>query len=113
MTKAQEAVIKTVESYMLHRMCRRNEDDRYEVKRKEVDEVTENIVSLFIQTGLKGDEGTMASILCRDTVHLFIGKKGGVSCYVTARSGPRKGHQVEYVDGWLGCCHRSMEEFSI
>ena len=113
MTKAQEAVIKTVESYMLNRMCKRNEDNRYEVKRKEVDEITENTVSLVIETGLKGDEGTMAAILCRDMVHLFIGKKGGVSCYVKARSGSRKGQQVLYTDGWLGCCHRSMEEFRI
>jgi hypothetical protein len=35
---------------------------------------------------MKDDEGTMASVLCRDRVHLFIGKKGGVRYPVSKKS---------------------------
>ena len=112
MTREQESVINAIEAYMLHRYVigKRDDEKRYEIKYKQVDPITENTISLVIETGLIGDEGTLAAILCRDRIHVFVGKKGGVRCYVTARSGPRKGKIVEYVDGWLGCCHRSMEE---
>ena len=113
MTKAQELTIKVIEDYMLNRMCNRNRNNRYEIKRKEVEEITENLVSLVIQTGLIDDDGTWASLLLRDTIHVFIGKKGGTFCYVTAKRGPNKGKSITYTDSWLGCCHRSMEDFSV
>ena len=110
MTKQQERRIAQIENYMLSLHCRRNGENDYEIKYRQADQLTENIVSLVVEVGMKNDEGTYAALLCRDRIHVFIGKKGGVRCYVTARSGPQKGKQVEYTDDWLGCCHRSMEE---
>lgn len=44
-------------------------------------EVTENkyFVSVVFVVGMKGDEGTLASIICRDRAQLFIGKRGGIT----------------------------------
>ena len=54
----------------------------YEIKEYEVKDC-EYFLSVVIETGMVGDEGTMASILCRNRVHLFIGKRGGITypCY--------------------------------
>lgn len=49
----------------------------YEIKRYEVDDC-KYFLSVFMEVGKVGDEGTLASVLCRDNVHLFIGKRGGI-----------------------------------
>lgn len=73
MTNQQEMKVNMIKSQAenLH------SSNNYEIKRWEVEE-TEYFISLVVEVGMKGDEGTMASILCRDTLHVFIGKKGGV-----------------------------------
>ena len=54
----------------------------YEFKKWEVTE-NEYFVSVVFVVGMKGDEGTLASIICRDRAQLFIGKRGGVTYPVT------------------------------
>ena len=112
MTKEQERTIERIRRYMLlERYGKREGDLRYEIKKETIKNIDgTNLVSYFLTTGMVNDEGTMASLICRDTVHVFIGKKGGCSTMVTARSGKNKGKTVEYTDNWLGCCRRSMEE---
>lgn len=56
--------------------------DEYEIKLWEVKEC-EYFVSLVVEYGLKGDEGTMAKVFGRDRAHLFIGKRGGITYPVT------------------------------
>ena len=110
MTREQERVINQVRNYMLTRYGKREGDLRYEMKQEQIEDIGYGVVSVVFETGMINDEGTWAEIICRDRVHLFIGKKGGVRTYVKARSGANKGKTVEYTDNWLGCCHRSMEE---
>ena len=50
----------------------------YEIKQWEIEEF-ETFVSLIVEVGLIGDENTYASIYGRDRLHVFIGKKGGVT----------------------------------
>ena len=80
MTKAQEIAVaklrKMAES--MHGHC----SDSYEVKEWEVEE-NEYFVSLYFSVGIKGDEGTLAAVIGRDSCHLFIGKRGGVTYPVT------------------------------
>lgn len=54
---------------------------KYEIKRYEVDELECGLVSVVLEVGMIKDEGTWASIMCRDKVHLFIGKRGCITCY--------------------------------
>lgn len=54
--------------------------DNYEIKKLETKEF-DSFVSVVIVTGLKGDEGTMAELVARDRVHVFVGKKGGITWY--------------------------------
>lgn len=58
----------------------------YEIKRYEVEEC-HYFVSVFLEVGQKNDEGTLASIICRDKVQLFIGKRGGITYPVKSKQG--------------------------
>ena len=51
--------------------------DDYEFKAFEIIEGKYNI-SIVIETGMIGDEGTMAEIFGRDRAQFFIGKRGGI-----------------------------------
>lgn len=53
----------------------------YEIKEYEVTELECGLVSVVLETGRKGDEGTLAELICRQRVHLFIGKRGGITYY--------------------------------
>ena len=83
MTKAQENAIERIKRLALNEHGKYA--DEYEIKEWEVDE-NEYFVSLVVETGLKGDEGTMAAIFGRDRAHLFIGKKGGIT-YPVSKNG--------------------------
>lgn len=58
---------------------------RYEIKQYEVEDCG-FFLSVYAVVGMKGDEGTMA-IICRDRVHLFVGKRGGITYPVSGRGG--------------------------
>lgn len=51
----------------------------YEIKRFEVTLPREDsdLAFLFVETGMRNDEGTLASMLCRDRRHIMIGPNGG------------------------------------
>lgn len=78
MTRAQEKALERIKALVERELY----DDRYEIKRWDVDE-NEYFVSLVVEYGMKGDEGTRARYTCRDRAHLFIGKRGGVTYPVT------------------------------
>lgn len=80
MTKAQEKAIERIRT-LVEAEC----GDRYEIKEWNIAEFP-YFVSLVSETGLIGDEGTMASIFARDRAHLFIGKRGGIT-YPVIRNG--------------------------
>lgn len=91
MTKAQENSIGRV-----RRLVERDLLDGHEVKRWEIEDCT-YFVSLLVETGLKGDEGTYAEIFARNTAHLFIGKRGGVTFPVW---NAKTQHQVRRAFHW-------------
>lgn len=83
MTKAQERTIEAIKSG-LPRFDFYGAPADYEVKEFVVKEY-EYFVSVYIVTGRKNDDGTLAAVLCRKYRHAFIGKKGGVS-YMNSKS---------------------------
>jgi hypothetical protein len=74
--------------------------DNYELKQFEVHE-NEYFVSLIVEVGMKGDEGTMASIFARDRGQVFIGKRGGVTIPVSKMM--KDGKRKHYYKRWSGC----------
>ena len=70
MTKQQTKAIEMIRSAMLAKGA-------YELK----EEHTKNLdyfVSYSIEMGIANDDGTLASVICRDYRHFFIGKRGGI-----------------------------------
>lgn len=61
--------------------------DTYEIKEWDAKLLGYGIVSVVVEVGMKNDAGTMASILCRDRFHVFIGKNGGMFQYVRRTKG--------------------------
>lgn len=55
--------------------------EKYEIKKLDIMETTYKTVIVVIETGMKGDEGTAASILCRSMRQFFIGPRGKVHWY--------------------------------
>jgi hypothetical protein len=54
-------------------------DDIHEIKRLSITRFDGRpSVTLYVETGRIGDEGTLASIIARDTTHVAIGPRGGV-----------------------------------
>ncbi len=76
MTKAQEKAVEKLRK-MGKELFWGDESD-YEYKRFEINE-NEYFVSLVMEVGRKGDEGTLGAIYARDRCHLFIGKRGGIT----------------------------------
>lgn len=71
MTKAQQRKVDLI------RRQAEKEFSFTELKRFEVTE-NEYFVSVFAEIGMPNDEGTMAAVFARDSVHVFIGKRGGM-----------------------------------
>lgn len=74
MTKQQEMKVNMIkrQAENLHGKFSTN----YEIKEWRVEE-NEFFVSLVVEVGMIGDEGTLASIFGRDRLQVFIGKRGG------------------------------------
>ena len=102
MTNAQERRIAQIEEIMMNLV---GHPETKEIKQKEIEEITENIVSLVIEVGEIGDEGTMAAVFCRQRAHIFIGPKGGCSTYTQSRRG---GGIINYEDSPSGVCWRCV-----
>ena len=79
MTQAQERKVEMIrkeierEFFPMHR--------NPEVKKFQVEELDCGIVSLIAEVGSVNDSDTYAAILCRERIHVFIGRKGSISYY--------------------------------
>lgn len=73
MTRAQEIALKKIRKLTDGIMF----GDEWEIKEWTVHE-NEYFVSVIVETGMKNDEGTLASVFCRERAQLFIGKRGGI-----------------------------------
>lgn len=74
-------------------------DNDHEIKIWEVQDC-EFFVSVIVEVGLKGDEGTLASVFGRNRAHIFVGPKGGLS-YPT-KKGKRKA--LKFINLWEVHC---------
>lgn len=53
---------------------------RKEIKKLTIHRYDNNsYVTLYVEAGLPNDENTLASIFCRDTAHVHVGPRGGVT----------------------------------
>ena len=114
MTRKQEVVINTIRDYMSGewsvRHSKSKRENRYEIKKEKIVVYESNVIEICSTRGVKGDEGTMAEVFCRDTIQVFVGPKGGCWCYSESRTSRVKGY-IKYTDNWMGVVHRSMENF--
>lgn len=99
MTREQEIKVKEIEKIMIGLV---GHPETKEIKEEKIEELNHGQVLMVIEVGNIGDEGTMASIICRDRDHVFIGPKGGCYTYSKARSGKNKGKFVRYDDNARG-----------
>ena len=82
MTKQQEVAINNLKQSIINGLFLNK--DKYEFKEFEIIEY-DHFISLYFVVGMKNDEGTYASIVCRDRGQLFIGKRGGITYPVTKK----------------------------
>lgn len=68
--------------------------EKYEIKRWEIKDY-QSFVSLVLETGMKGDEGTLAEVFARDRAHLFIGPRGGTTYPVHYQTKNGNWHHTE------------------
>lgn len=55
-------------------------DEDYEIKECTIEQLGDtDLIDLYMVSGLKGDEGTMASVFARDSIHCFISPRGKVT----------------------------------
>lgn len=78
MNKAQERAVERIRTGAFEAFDHSRGEGKYEIKKFEVNE-HEYFVSVYAVVGMVGDEGTMAEIICRNKVHFFVGKRGGVT----------------------------------
>lgn len=91
MTQAQERRIEMIrreieqEFFPMHR--------NPEIKEFKVEELDWGSVSIVAEVGGIGDEGTYAAIMCRERIHVFIGKNGAISYFpFSIKNGNRSRH---------------------
>lgn len=86
MTKAQEQTIRKV----MREIPRFDfySSEGYEVKDFDITVTDFGKVFISFHTGMVGDEGTLASVICRKWRHFMIGERGGVSVFT--QKGNRK-----------------------
>lgn len=77
MNKTQEIKLEMLKRDFLNDF---NRNGNHEIKQFEVTDL-DKVVMVFIEVGLIGDEGTMASILCRNTAMFNIGQRGALRHY--------------------------------
>lgn len=82
MTRKQEIAIER-----LKRMAQQSlfYGDEWEFKQFEVRETSYGSVMVTIETGMKGDEGTLAAIFARDYCNVFVGPRGAVTWYKNSK----------------------------
>lgn len=101
MTKAQEKMVNRIRKDA-ETMCG---NGGYEIKEWEVKENEWGSVSIYLEIGLIGDEGTMAEYIGRDKLQIFIGPKGGtkIPCYTHNKDGSFRNYYEKYTNIWPAC----------
>jgi hypothetical protein len=62
------------------RIIAKTAGNRKEIKTLRISRYDNNsYVTLYVEAGLPNDEKTLASIFCRDTAHVQVGPRGGVT----------------------------------
>ena len=79
MTQAQKRRIESIRKDLEYEFF--NGHKNPEIKKFEVQELEFGSVSLIAEVGGVGDEGTYAEILCRERIHVFIGKNGAITYF--------------------------------
>lgn len=102
MTKSQERVIERIRTEVLKTFDFSNGKGEYEYKQFEVHDC-KYFIAVVAEVGRINDEGTLASMLCRNRVHLFIGKRGAITYPVNTKDGkvirkPFKGYWKVYME---------------
>lgn len=80
MTKAQERVVEAIRARIAE-FDFYGRPEQYELKEWTVTE-EHGRVCLVFETGMKNDEGTMASVLCRKRRQAFISQRGSITVYM-------------------------------
>ena len=79
-------------------------DNDHEIKIWKVEDYG-YFVSVVVEVGLKGDEGTFASLIGRNRAHIFVGPKGGLS-YIT-KKGKKKA--LKFINLWEVHCAQNYQ----
>jgi hypothetical protein len=62
------------------RIIAKTAGNRKEIKTLKISRYNGNsYVTLYVEAGLPNDENTLASIFCRDTAHVQVGPRGGIT----------------------------------
>ena len=72
-----------------------------EFKAEKIEEIHGGVLYVMLEVGMKGDEGTLASLLCRNTLSVLIGKRGGYYNYSNSKSH----YKVRYNSATMVCCN--------
>ena len=96
LTKSQKRMIRHLIRYVRDSDFNPVDPSGYEFKRIEVTKPEEHRhVFLLTEVGLKGDEGTLASVFARTTRHYMIGPRGGLRGYED-KKGWIKGRKAQF-----------------
>lgn len=101
MTKAQERAVK-----FLRRDAAANLlfNEKHEFKEFDVKETDGGTLMVAIEAGYVGDEGTWASVFCRDRCIVFVGVRGAIWYYVDTKRKSKNGfRRVKYTGIWGAC----------
>lgn len=86
MNKAQERTVERIRREVFETFDLSKGEGKYEMKEFRVSE-NEYFVSVCAEVGMVGDEGTLAAVLCRYNVQIFVGKRGGMRYPITKKNG--------------------------
>lgn len=78
MTPAQEKAIRTIKAEMFQSFDMSRGGGEYEYKLFRVNEYTQ-FASVVGEVGMKGDEGTLAELMCRSRIQLFVYRDGRIT----------------------------------
>lgn len=109
MTQAQLDQVEYIRDFLIRKATEYGSDREY--KRFEFQLLETGTVSLIAEIGSPNDEGTLAGVFCRETRHLFIGRRGGLTLvnagkFVHDDEGhTKKVSRAGHVTGWEALTH--------
>jgi hypothetical protein len=93
LTPSQIRAITMIQQHKLH------DKSRYEVKRLQIQQYG-HFVSVVCEVGVKGDEGTMAALLCRDYGHFIVSRNGAIKATDNKTTTKEKLKKYPLIFGW-------------